>query len=86
MLLKNASLKEAKRIAEKLRETVSRTKVVYEKQEVRFTVSIGVVAIFVNHNSNIENVLKRADNALYKAKTKGRNCVSTMESHEEKLK
>ena len=81
VLLKNASLKEAKRIAEKLRETVSRTKVVYEKQEFRFTVSIGVVAIFVNHNSNIENVLKRADNALYKAKTKGRNCVSTMDNH-----
>lgn len=80
MLLRNASLVEAKRIAEKLRETISKTKVVYEKQEFCFTVSIGVVTICVDHNSDVENVLKRADNALYKAKTKGRNCVSTMES------
>lgn len=80
VLLRNASLVEAKRIAEKLRETISKTKVVYEKQEFCFTVSIGVVTICVDHNSDVENVLKRADNALYKAKTKGRNCVSTMES------
>ncbi len=86
VLLKNTSLPEAKKIAEKLRETISRTKVVYEKQEFSFTVSIGVVAIFVDHSNNIENILKRADDALYKAKSKGRNCVSTIESHEEKLK
>jgi len=85
VLLKNASLMEAKRIAEKLRETISRTKVVYEKQEFGFTVSIGIAAMHVNHSSNIEDVFKQADKALYKAKAKGRNCVATMESHEEKL-
>jgi diguanylate cyclase (GGDEF)-like protein len=56
---------------------VSRSKVVYEKQEIRFTVSIGVAA--TGGNSDIEDVLKQADNALYKAKAKGRNCVVTAE-------
>jgi diguanylate cyclase (GGDEF)-like protein len=82
VLLKNASLAEAKKIAEKLRETVSRIKVVYEEQEIGFTVSIGVAAIPNNADdiNDIEDILKMADYALYKAKAKGRNCVSTMES------
>lgn len=80
-LLKNASLTEAIEIAEKIRETVSSTKAVYEKQEFAFAVSIGVVEIFDDH-SDFETALKRADDALYKAKSEGRNCVSILESHE----
>jgi diguanylate cyclase (GGDEF)-like protein len=76
VLLKNASLTEAKRVAEKLRETVLKTKVNYDNQEFGFTVSIGVAALF-GDNNNLEDVLKQADAALYKAKVKGRNCVAT---------
>lgn len=82
VLLKNTtSLMEAKRAAEKFRETVSRTKVIYEKQEISFTVSIGVATIFdySDSKSNIEDILKQADDALYKAKAKGRNCIETMD-------
>lgn len=66
-------------LAEKLRETVLSTKVIYENREISFTVSIGVATIFGNNNSNIEDVLKQADEALYKAKDKGRNCVVTVD-------
>lgn len=84
VILKNTSLKEAKKVAEKFRDTVSKTKVIYGKQEITFTVSIGVAATFGNsdNNSNIEDILKKSDDALYKAKTKGRNCVVTMECHD----
>ena len=75
VLLKNTSLEEAKRVAEKFRETVSKKKVVYEKRKISFTVSIGVASSSCDNNSNIEDILKQADNALYKAKAKGRNCV-----------
>ena len=82
VVLKNASLEEAKKVAEQFRETVARRKVIYGEQEISFTVSIGVAAIRGNTDdiNNIEDTLKMADNALYKAKAKGRNCVATLES------
>jgi len=76
VLLKNTSLTEAKRIAEKFRETVFKTKVFYKNQEISFTVSIGVAAMLdIDNNDNIEDILKQADEALYQAKAQGRNCV-----------
>ncbi|MGI6778114.1 MAG: diguanylate cyclase [Acetivibrionales bacterium] len=84
VLLKNTSLDGARAAAEKFREAVSRKKVIYEKQEISFTVSIGVAATYgdINDRINIEDVLKQADDALYKAKAKGRNCVVTTEWHD----
>lgn len=90
VLLKNTSLTEAKRAAVKFQETVSRTKMIYKKQEISFTVSIGVAATFddIDKNSNVEDVFKQADDALYRAKAKGRNCVETVDCQdtEETLK
>jgi len=85
VVLKNASLEEAKKIAEKFRETVARRKVLYGKRKISFTVSIGVAAICGNTDdiNNIEDAFKMADDALYKAKAKGRNCVATLESRME---
>jgi diguanylate cyclase (GGDEF)-like protein/PAS domain S-box-containing protein len=79
VVLKNTSLMEAKKVAEQFRETVARTKVICGKQEICFTVSIGVAATSgdTNNYRSIEDVLKQADDALYKAKYKGRNCVAT---------
>ena len=71
----------SEKVAEQFRETVSRRKVIYGKQEIGYTVSIGVAAIGSNTDdiNNIEDLLKMADDALYKAKAKGRNCVATLE-------
>ncbi len=82
VLLKNTSLLEAKRVAKKFQETVSKSKVIYESQEISFTISIGVATSYgdVINSSNIEDILKQADKALYKAKAKGRNCVATMDN------
>ncbi|HPU02227.1 MAG TPA: GGDEF domain-containing protein, partial [Bacillota bacterium] len=79
VVLRNASLEEAKMVAEKFRETVANRKVNYGEQEISFTVSIGMAAIRGNIDDidDIEDVLKKADDALYKAKAKGRNCVAT---------
>ena len=80
VLLRNTSLSEAKRVAEKFRKTVSKMKVIYDEQEISITVSIGVATTndSINKSGNIEDVLKQADNALYKAKAGGRNRVATM--------
>jgi len=39
----------------------------------RITVSIGLAAL--NHDESFEKLLRRADEALYTAKSAGRNCI-----------
>jgi diguanylate cyclase (GGDEF)-like protein len=82
VVLMDASLEEAKKRAEWFRESIANKKVIYGKQEIRITVSIGVATICGNTNNiyDIESILKMADDALYKAKIKGRNCVETFAS------
>lgn len=80
VVLKNASLEDAKKAAEKVREITARTKVVYGEHEISFTVSIGVAALQGTDEINdIEKILIKADDALYRAKAKGRNCVVTFD-------
>ena len=77
VVLRNTFLKEAIRVAEQFRETIAGKKVIYGEQEIGFTVSIGVAAFCgrTDDSNHIEDILKRADDALYKAKASGRNCV-----------
>jgi len=79
VILKNATLSEAEKVAEMFREAVSKREVIYGEDEISFTVSIGVASIHGDNDIiyNIEDTLKMADDALYKAKAKGRNCVVT---------
>jgi len=78
VVLKNASLEEAKKAAQNFRKTVEKRKVVFGGHVISLTVSIGVAAIRVGTDdvNDIEDILKMADDALYRAKAKGRNCVS----------
>ncbi|NLZ73571.1 MAG: diguanylate cyclase, partial [Bacteroidales bacterium] len=48
VVLKKAPLEEAKKAAEKFRETVAKKKVIYGEQEISFTISIGVASIRSN--------------------------------------
>ncbi len=77
VVLKNTSLEEARKIAEKFRETVANRKVIYRGQEISFTLSIGVAAIrgHTDEIKDIEDIFKMADDALYEAKANGRNRV-----------
>jgi diguanylate cyclase (GGDEF)-like protein len=76
VVLPNADLAEASSVAEKLRSRVERTR--FRKAETqpggKITVSIGV-ALFPDHAQNPEDLLLRADFALYSAKDGGRNRV-----------
>lgn len=69
---------------EELREKVSKTEYLYKKdnkngpskvQKLRVTISIGI-AEKSSANKSTDDVMKAADKALYRAKKKGRNCVS----------
>jgi len=71
-ILPNTSLEEAKLVAEKLRREIAET----EAAGITCTISLGVKML--DHNDHtIDEAVKRADDALYKAKDSGRNCVVT---------
>jgi diguanylate cyclase (GGDEF)-like protein/PAS domain S-box-containing protein len=60
--------------AERLREALAQMTVLTASGPIRLTVSIGV-AMAEAHDASVEEVMKRADMALYEAKSKGRNRV-----------
>ncbi|WP_051260983.1 sensor domain-containing diguanylate cyclase [Desulfovibrio inopinatus] len=59
--------------AERLRRAVSTLRITAHPEPFSFTVSLGVAQL---DNSDLDNLLKRADAALYKAKSNGRNQIS----------
>jgi len=71
LLLPNTDIEHASVITEKLRKIIEDCDVF---KEIRFTVSAGV-STFINSTDNLEYLIKRADEALYKAKNSGRNRV-----------
>ena len=74
ILLPEASLENGHMVAERLRIKISKLVVKNEQNEdVRFTVSIGLVPSTVT--DNIAEMLKMSDEALYEAKENGRNQV-----------
>ena len=75
VFLKGASIEEAKKSAEKLLKTVEETEIIYEEEKINITISIGAATTSDTTDNDIENVLKLADDALYKAKAKGRNRI-----------
>ncbi|MCJ7771556.1 MAG: diguanylate cyclase, partial [Desulfobacterales bacterium] len=42
---------------------------------IRITASFGVASLEINSGENLDSLIRRADEALYRAKEKGRNCV-----------
>ena len=71
ILFPHTNLEGALTVAEKIRQIISSSS---EVDKVSFTISIGV-SEFIKEEESIDNVIKRADTALYKAKKAGRNRV-----------
>lgn len=73
-LLINTDRKNAKLSAERIRSQVEKSSISYEKQQIKITVSSGVAEL--QKGENTENILNKADQALYEAKENGRNRVA----------
>jgi two-component system, cell cycle response regulator len=73
--LTNHDLEKGKKVAERIRSAVEAR--VFEKDGKRHkaTISIGI-AVFPDRAREVEAITKAADEALYRAKAKGRNCIS----------
>lgn len=67
-------LEEAVHLAERVISTVRESRITDGDKEIRITMSAGVTAL-QSDDSSVETLLKRADDALYEAKGKGRDRV-----------
>jgi len=75
VLLPQTQIKEAKNIADRIKNNVQTIDI---KDSGSITISIGVAVI--RKEDDIESFLKRADDALYRAKNNGRNRIEWMEA------
>ena len=74
LLMSDSSREEAERVSERIRNTVSRMRFTTDKESaIAMTTSIGV-AMHDGH-PDYKHVIRRADEALYQAKSSGRNRV-----------
>lgn len=80
LILPETKLEFAIEIAERLRSLCENNKAFYNKKVLQTTVSIGVTEAWKKDKS-FHDVLKRADEALYQAKRKGRNRVQLIVSN-----
>jgi len=80
VLMPETNSKQALLVAERIRETISSlTFSNGNNEEVSITVSIGISEMLPADNGS-EDVIKRADTALYNAKDSGRNCSKVFEN------
>jgi len=76
ILLPNTSKDGARIVAEKIRKDVENFRLsLKDDNQLRFTISSGIAVVELDQNRAIELALKKADDALYKAKESGRNKV-----------
>jgi diguanylate cyclase (GGDEF)-like protein len=78
ILFPHTSLTKAYKIVERLRKKIECTNIMDDSVCASVTASFGI-ASFPQNSSNIMELLKNVDDALYKAKDSGRNCVKISE-------
>jgi diguanylate cyclase (GGDEF)-like protein/PAS domain S-box-containing protein len=76
MLLPETDEQGAELIAERIREMVEETTVVFNEQYIRSTVSMGIATFTKESDLEFEELISRADKALYQSKSLGRNQVT----------
>jgi diguanylate cyclase (GGDEF)-like protein len=74
IILPRMSKKNSKKILEKIRRKITTSTINIENNEVRISVSIGV-ACFPADSSDLEELFKKADKNMYKAKRDGKNKI-----------
>ena len=75
LMLPETEAQDALRLCERLRKYIEETRIITDTAEIQFSVSIGV-ADFQHHLASLDEMVARADTALYTAKRNGRNQVA----------
>ncbi len=74
-VLPDANLKEALFVADRVRMSIQSTKFDGSLSELGLTVSLGVALFSTEDANSVDSFIKRADDALYRAKANGKNRV-----------
>lgn len=83
MILSDQSMLGAARSAERMRETIENTPILINGHRIEITSSFGVASY--QDGDSVDELLKRADIALYRSKNEGRNRVSVDRPHKSVL-
>ncbi|MGD9326975.1 MAG: diguanylate cyclase, partial [Desulfobacterales bacterium] len=59
--------------AERIRETIESLRIKHEDKLIQFTMSFGMTSFQMDERTAPDELIKRADRALYQAKNQGRN-------------
>jgi diguanylate cyclase (GGDEF)-like protein len=78
LLLPETNLSEGTMVAERLRQTISKIQFSDSISDLKITASIGIAAIPHKKINTTEDLIRLADDALYAAKSNGRNRVETV--------
>ena len=81
IFLADTLLPDGEQIAERLRKTIGELRVPYRDKEISFTASFGVAPMLAGDRDGFDELIKRADEALYRAKNGGRNMVIVHSRH-----
>ena len=82
ILLPDTGLDDARNIAERLRNLIADTIIETDVGPINITISIGVALLDRVNSTTIEQLLSRADRAMYLAKQAGRNRVIIWEERD----
>lgn len=74
IILPKTTLENAKQVGERLRKNIEGNIFEYKDSSISITISVGI-ATYNKENPSIDNMLHKADVALYEAKNSGRNSV-----------
>jgi len=78
MLIPNTPNEEVLDLANRIRENIENEKIPYGNEEpLSFTMSLGITHLQEN-DLNMDQLIQRADKALYTAKSKGKNCIEVL--------
>lgn len=73
-ILPEADLDQARSVAERMRQSLADTRLVQEGNSIQITATFAVTQVTAA-DSDLNEVIRRVDSALYKGKNEGRNCV-----------
>lgn len=79
ILLPETRLKECKIIANRILNSIQTAEIIHEENCLKVTASLGITGVNLVTNENLDYFLKKSDQALYQAKSDGRNCVRSIE-------
>lgn len=80
IMLPNTSAEKAREVAERCRQSIEKQSLSTAQGTLTLSASLGLVSLNVNPQTEVDNLIHFADEALYRAKTSGRNRVVESEA------